>query len=460
MSKVKLLGLVLFILVAAVGGTLGARLAFDLTGQSSEAAAELDPTAPANLLPTTFSTDAVINYLQGYLKTHPTDSVAYSNLGIWYLQKARETGDPAFYSKAEGVLRRALELDPQNFRTLTGIGSLALSRHQFHQALDWGKRAQPLNPYNAGIYGVIGDAQVELGNYPDAFAAFQRMVDLRPDLTSYARISYARELQGNRPGAIEAMQAAVDAGALNSEAVNWARVQLGNLYFDQGEYAQAEQAFQAALDSTPDYPYARAGLGSVRAAEGNYADAITLYTRAVNTMPLPQFVITLGDIYAAAGRPDNAARQYALAEVEEKLFAANGVDVDAELALFDADHDRDLPDTLVRARAAYERRPSVTVADILAWTLCKNGDYPAAQQMMNQALRLGTRNALMYYHAGIIAYRLGNNQLAIDYLEKAVTLNPHFSILYADSARSLLSELESGNGQSQRLEQGRLSNDR
>ncbi len=460
MSKLKWLGLVIFILVAAAGGTLGARWVYDLTGQSSRVAAELDPTAPANLSPATFSTDTVINYLQGYLKTHPTDSVAYSNLGIWYLQKARETGDPAFYGKAEGVLNRSLEIDPKNFQALSGIGALALSRHQFRDALQWGKRAEPLNPDNAGIYGILGDAQIELGNYPEAFALFDRMVGLRPDLSSYARISYARELQGNRPGAIEAMQAAVDAGAPNSEAVNWARVQLGNLYFDQGEYARAEQAYHAALDSTPDYPYARAGLGTVRAAEGNYADAITLYTRAVNTMPLPQFVIALGDIYAAAGRPDDAARQYALVEVEEKLFAANGVDVDAELALFDADHDRDLPATLARARAAYERRPSVTVADIFAWTLCKNGDYPAAQQMMNQALRLGTRNALMYYHAGIIAYRLGNNQVAIDYLEKAVTLNPHFSILYADSARSLLYDLRSGNGQSQRLERGRLSNDR
>jgi tetratricopeptide (TPR) repeat protein len=451
-STLKWLGLVLFILVAVVGGTLGARWVYDLTGQSSRPASELDPTAPANPSPATFSTDAIINHLQAYLKTHPADSVAYGNLGIWYLQKARETGDPAFYTKAEGVLTRALQIDPKNFQALSGLGALALSRHQFHDAFGWGQRAQPLNPDNAGIYGILGDAQIELGNYPEAFALFDRMVGLRPDLSSYARISYARELQGNRPGAIEAMQAAADAGAPNSEAVNWARVQLGNLYFDQGDYAEAEKAYQAALDSTPDYAYARAGLANVRAAKGDYAEAITLYTGAVNTMPLPQFVIALGDIYAAAGRPDEASRQYALVEVEEKLFAANGVDVDAEVAFFNADHDRNLPAALESARAAYERRPSITVADVLAWTLCKSGDYASAQQMMNQALHLGTRNALMYYHAGIIAYRLGNTQVARDYLDKALMLNPHFSILYADSAKKLLSSLGSQNGPSGNLE--------
>lgn len=441
MSRLKWLRLVLLIPVALAVGTLGARWAYDLSGQSSRVAAELDPTGPSNLSPVTFSTDAVIANLQNYLRTHPADGTAYGNLGIWYAQKARETGDPGFYTRADAALNRALELNPNDFRALSGSGALALSRHQFREALDLGNRALPLNPYNSSIYGIIGDAQLEMGNYPEAFAAFQKMVDLRPDLTSYARISYARELQGNRPGAIEAMQAAVDAGEPNSEAANWARVQLGTLYFDQGDYDKAEKVYQAALDSMPEYPYARAGMANLRAAQGNYAEAISLYTRAINTMPMPQFVIALGDIYAAAGQPAQAAKEYGLVEVEEKLFAANGVDVDAELALFDADHDRNLPAALPSARAAYARRSSITVADVLAWTLYKSGDYAEAQQMMTQALHLGTRNPLMYYHAGMIEHSLGDRQGAADYLGKALAMNPHFSILYADSARKLLADL-------------------
>lgn len=441
-SKLQWLGVMLLIPAGLAVGTLGARWAYDLSGQSRRVAADLDPNAPSNLSPASFSTDAVIGSLQSYLKVHGTDSTAFGNLGIWYLQKARETGDPSFYTQADGAIQRALELDPNDFRALSGSGALALSRHQFHEALEWGLQARPLNPYNSSIYGIIGDAQLELGDYPDAFSTFQQMVDLRPDLTSYARISYARELKGDRPGAIQAMQEALLAGAPGSEAVNWAQVQLGNLYFDQGEYDNAEQSYRTALISMPEYPYARAGLANVRAAQGNYAEAISLYTRAINTMPMPQFVIALGDIYAAAGQPQEAAKQYSLVQVEEKLFAANGVDVDAEVALFDVDHDHNLPSALLSARAAYARRSSVTVADVLAWTLDRNGDYGEAQQMIAQALHLGTRNALVFYHAAMIEYHLGDRQGARSYLEKALTLNPHFSLLYAEPAQKLLAELD------------------
>lgn len=450
MSRLRWLGLVLLIPLALAVGTLGARRFYDFTGQSKPTVPELDPNAPSNLSPAAFSTDAVIAGLRTYLKTHPNDGTGFANLGIWYAQKARETGDPSYYTKADEAIQRALELNANDFRALSGSAALALSRHQFREGMEIGQRALPLNPYNSGIYGIIGDGQLELGDYADAFASFQKMVELRPDLMSYARISYARELQGNRSGAIEAMQAAIDAGEPNSEAVNWSRVQLGNLYFDQGDYENAEKQYKAALNSMPEYPYARAGLGNVRAAQGNYSEAISLYAEAIKRMPMPQFVIALGDVYWAAGRPDQAAKQYALVEVEEKLFAANGVDVDAELALFDADHDRNTTTTLSTARAAYTKRPSITVADVLAWTLFKNGDYSEAQQMMKQALRLGTRNALMYFHAGMIEYRLGNKQEAIDYLGRALSLNPHFSVLYANSAQKLLAALNKSSDPSEK----------
>ena len=273
--------------------------------------------------------------------------------------------------------------------------ALALARHQFRDALDWGERGRAFNPDNSGIYGVIGDAQIELGMYDEAFGTFQQMVNLRPDLTSYARVSYARELLGDRAGAIDNMQRAVQAGAPNTEGTSWALTQLGNLYFDPGDYDNAQKAYQAALDGWNDYPYARAGLANVHAAHGEYDAAITIYTRLVNTFPLPQFVIALGDNQTAAGHSEDAAKTYALVGVEEQLLAANGVDIDAETALFDADHMHDLPNALQRARAAYARRPSITVADILAWTLYQSGNYAEADTLTQKALRLGTRNAVM-----------------------------------------------------------------
>src|SRR5439155_214638 len=79
------------------------------------------------------------------------------------------------------------------------------------------------------------------------------------------------------------------------------------------------------------------------AARGQYAAAIDRYREAVDVYPLPDFVIGLGDTYAAAGDSRKAAQAYDLAAAEQQLYRANGVDLDAELALFDADHRRDLP---------------------------------------------------------------------------------------------------------------------
>lgn len=441
MLIVKRISIAAALLAAFAIGTLGVRWIVDRTAPVQDLGSNIEANAPASLSPASFSTDAIIRNLQDYLRSHVADSVAYGNLGIAYLQKARETGDPAWYVKAGSALGKAYEIDPKDIRALMGLGSLALSRHQFRDALQWGEQARDLNPDNAAIYGIIGDAQIELGLYPAAFATFDQMVSLRPDLTSYARVSYARELSGDRPGAIEAMRRAVEASGDHGESANWVRVQIGNLYFDQGDHAEAEKWYQAALNSMPNYPYAEAGIANVWMTQGNTDQAIAEYTHLVNTFPLPQFVIALGDIYASIGHSADAERQYDLVDAEEQLFAANGVDVDAELALFDADHNRHLPEALERARAGYARRPSVTVADMLAWTLYKSGDYAEAQTVMNQALRLGTRNALMYFHAGMIAYQLGHMDVAADYLGQAIHLNPNFSLLHAGQAKSLLAEL-------------------
>jgi len=107
------------------------------------------------------------------------------------------------------TLDEALKRDPQNVEALIGAGTLANARHQFREALQLGEQAKAINPTVPRIYGVIADAQTELGLYDDAVQTLQTMIDMRPDLSSYSRISYARELHGDIEGAVEAMQAAV-----------------------------------------------------------------------------------------------------------------------------------------------------------------------------------------------------------------------------------------------------------
>jgi tetratricopeptide (TPR) repeat protein len=388
------------------------------------------------------STDAQIQKLQDQLRSHADDWQAYTQLGLVYLQKARESGDPTYYQKAEEALDTALSHHPDDYVSVSASGALALARHQFHSALELGEKAKQLNPDRTYAYGVIADAQIELGQYSEAIETLQAMVDLRPDMSSYSRISYIRELHGDIEGSFDMMQRAVDSGTPNLESTAWVRTQLGNLYFNTGNLKGAEAEYQRTLLDRPNYVYAIAGLGRVQAAQGNTDEAIKQLEKAIAIMPMPEFVIALGDLYQTTGQQAKADQQYKLVATIEKLYRANGVDMDMEIALFNADHDQNLKETLTLAQKAYANRPSIHGADALAWALYKTGNYKESQKYSQEALKLGTKDALKLFHAGMIALKLGDNTSAREDLEQALAINPHFSILYADQAGKTLQTLK------------------
>ncbi|MDQ2693538.1 MAG: tetratricopeptide repeat protein, partial [Chloroflexota bacterium] len=227
-----------------------------------------------------------------------------------------------------------------------------------------------------------------------------------------------------------------------TENTAWVRTQLANLYFNSGDLERAEQEYQLTLQSRPNYVYALAGLGRVRFAQGKIEEAIELLNQAVGIMPIPEFVITLGELYESAGRQDAAQQQYDLLAAIETLHRANGVDMDMEIALFNADHDRNLAETVQLAREAYTHRPSIHGADVLAWALYKTGNYKDAQAYSEEALQLGTKDPLKLFHAGMIALALGEKEEARMYLEEALSINPHFSILYTEEATRTLETLK------------------
>jgi tetratricopeptide (TPR) repeat protein len=383
----------------------------------------------------TGDTAGLVRSLQETLRANPDDGRSYALLGLAYQQRARETGDPSYYPKSEGALRRALRLAPNDLFATSGLGSLALARHRFREALALGRRARRLSPSTARSYGVIGDALIELGSYDQAFAAFDRMASLKPSLASYARVSYARELLGDVAGAAEAMRLAVDAAAGQPEALAWTHTQLGKLYWAHGRVRAAGREYRLALAVFPGYVYAYDALGQVEAARGHMQRAIALERRAAGSIPLPQFVAQLGDLYRAAGNQPAARRQYALIGAIQRLLHANGVKTDLETALFDIDHAVRLPHALGLARAAYADRPSIDGDDVLAWALARNNRCAEALHYSERALRLGTLDALKFFHRGMIERCLGNRSKSQSWFRRALALNPHFSVLWSPVAR-------------------------
>lgn len=375
-------------------------------------------------------TDQLLFDYREVVRGDPDNFDAAASLGLLYLQKARESGDPANYGQAEALFAQALARDPQHLPALIGQGSLLLSQHRFAEALTVGERARGVQDGLARVYGVIADAQVELGRYDEALESVQRMVDLRPDLASYSRVAYMRELFGDPEGAIEAMQMAVDAHGPTAENTEWTRVQLANLHFGTGDLATAEALYTTSLERLPGYVHALAGLARVRTAQGRPAEAVPLYTQAIATMPLPEFVIALGELHEAMGDDAAARQQYALVGAMQRLFQAQGADVDMELALFEADHG-DATQAVELARAAYARRPGIRGAEALAWALHRAGQSDAARPLIEEALQLGTWDAALYARASLIARAQGDAAAAEAFLAQSTAISPHLPPLLA-----------------------------
>jgi tetratricopeptide (TPR) repeat protein len=386
------------------------------------------------------STDTRILAFQALVRTHPRDSRGYGYLADAYLQRVRETGDSSYYTRAGAVLSTALRLNPRDPAALTEAGVLALARHDFRGGLRYGLEARRAAPFVVKPYGVLVDADIELGRYRAAGRALQRMVNLQPNLSSYARVSYWRELHGNLTGAIQAMQLAVSAGVDAPENVAYVQTLLGNLYFLTGRLGAAQHAYGMALARFPGYVPASAGIASIEAARGRYGAAIARYRDAVNRLPLPQYVVSLGETELAARRPAAARRDLALVGAEERLLQANGVNTDVDLALFEASHGSPARG-VVLARRAWAEAPSVRSADALGWALTRAGRPSAGLRWAHRALSLGSRDPMFLVHAGLSAQAAGHASEARAYLSESLALNPRFSPLYAPMARRAIGEI-------------------
>ena len=393
----------------------------------------VDPASPS-------PTDRAIAAAQDRLRTNGGDDSARLALAGAFLQKARETGDPSLYTRVEVLLERAADGRDEDAALLVAQGTLALARHQFTDALEVGRRAVRLAPGNVGALAVVVDALNELGRYDEALEATQAMADAKPNLASLARVSYARELRGDLDGAIAAMAQAAAAGGGAGENVAYVQVQLGNLLLTAGDDAGAEAAYAAADTAFPGYPLAKAGRARVLVARGDPAGAAELLGEVVKVLPTAEVAVAHGDALAAAGDQAGAAEAYGLVEAIARLYRANGVDVDLELALFAADHSPGRA-AVAQARRAVGARPSTQAHDALAWALFTAGQADAAWKEAGRALALGTRDPLIRFHAAAIAAATGRTELAAGHLGAVLATNPRFSAAHAaavaDLARTL-----------------------
>jgi pentatricopeptide repeat protein len=405
--------LISFLATFAVALPVAVLMARDGSPRQAPAPAALPPAASP-----TAPTDTRIRALQATVRAAPKRADGWTLLAGAYLQKVRETGDAGFYVRAQGAVDRALALRPGDAGALTQLSALELSRHDFRAGLADARRAHAAAPAVVQPYGTLVDGLVELGRYDEAGRVLQQMVDRKPNLAAYARVSYFRELHGDLDGALSAVQAAVSAGGAVPEQDAYVRGLVGGLELQRGRVHAAVRAYREALVAMPGYPAAEAGLAQADVARGRLGPAIARLRRVVERLPLPGYVIALGEAQAAAGHRAAAAQSFALVRAEITLQRRAGVNADVELAIFEADHGSPRR-AVVLGRRAWASAPSVRSADALGWALHRAGHSRAALLWARRALALGSRDPAFLTHAGLIARGAGEPALAARWLAEA-----------------------------------------
>jgi tetratricopeptide (TPR) repeat protein len=424
------------VIVAGVG-----LLVLSVSGAFSSGAPSPAPTtAPAS--PAANALNRNILLAQDKLSRAPRNPLVWAQLGSAYIEQARITADPGYYPKAQGALEKSLQQQPDaNGAALIGMGALANARHDFATARAWGEKARAVLPDTAEVYGVLADAETQLGNTGAATDAVQRMLDLKPGLSALTRASYDLELHGRIDEARGALERSL-ADATGPADAAFCRYYLGELAFNAGQLDQAADQYEQGLLNDPANVSLLQGRAKIAAARGQTADAITGYQDVVNRVPLPQYLQEYAELLVLAGRKDDAAQQFDVLAQQQRLFAANGAADDLSASLVAADRG-DAAGALTHAQAEWGRRQHVLVADALAWALHLNGRDGEALAYADRAAALGGRNAGFAFHRGMILAELGRSEDAVAALDTALAINPYFSPLHAPEAKQELGALRS-----------------
>jgi tetratricopeptide (TPR) repeat protein len=380
---------------------------------------------------------------------------SYNRLAAAYAQKARETGDISYFQLAETSLQQSLKLESTHAEAapaFTQLATVHLAEHRFSEAADDVAKAIALLPNDLAAYPYAGDAQLELGNYDASQKFYAHLADPndgRPhpgiEFLAASHGAGLHWIHGDIAQASDDLEHAITLSQqlhMPAENIAWTQFMLGEQFFQAGNLAAAEQQETAALSSFPRYHRALAAMGRIRAAQRRLPESIAFYQQAIAIIPLPLYVAALGDVYRASGDHASAEKQFALVEFIGKLNAINQQVYNRELALFYADHDRKLPDALTLAQKELEVRHDVYTSDALAWALLKNRQPARAREEIDRALRLGTQDALLEYHAGMIYAANADPRKAQQHLRRALAINPHFHVLFAEQASRALAQLQ------------------
>ena len=380
-----------------------------------------------------------VSVLQQKIESNSSDTRSMIALAAIYIQEGRTTENFSYYNAAAmKLVDNVLAIDANNFEALTFKSTILLSKHQFEEARKIAEQARQLYPQNAYVYGLIIDASVELGKYKDALEAADKMIAIRPDIRSYARIAYLREIHGDLPGAIEAMTLAIDAGMPGDEQTEWCRYQLGKLYEKTGNLKEAEMNYMITLKNRENYPYGLIGLAGLAVVQKNFDKALTLYMQA-DTLSNNHIVKEgIAEVYQQTGEEQKAKymAQEVLAHVKE-LSVTGNEDLEMAHAYLGLE---DYDEAMKYAMKEYARRPAnIEVNEVIAIICYQKDDYENAFKYINTAMATNSKNPELLGYAGLIYFKAGKKVEAKKLLTEAIKKHPIIPTeLFSDISKALI----------------------
>jgi tetratricopeptide (TPR) repeat protein len=376
------------------------------------------------------------------LKLNPTDVKQYLKLASVYITEGRVTGNNGYYSNAAiKMLNKVIDSKPADknilFQGLSLKSAVLLNLHQFKDALAVAEEGKKMNAFDAGIYGALVDANVEMGNYGEAVKDCDQMLTIRPDLRSYSRASYLRQIYGDNNGAIDAMRMAVESGVPGMETTEWSRVNWGNLYFNIGKLDTARMIYESALSFRPSYAPAEMGLAKVYAARKDYDQAIAHTKNAIRVVSEAPYVTYLGELYMLKGDKEKAAGVYKevvkLLEENERQLSKETVvkhNGNRELALAYLNAN-ELDKALQYAKVDYDMRPkNIDANDLMAWVYYKKGDFATAKKYSDVVFQTKIKNPDLLYKSGLIYAANGDANMGDKLKQEAMQISPYIDASY------------------------------
>ncbi|MFN2398645.1 MAG: tetratricopeptide repeat protein [Gemmatimonadaceae bacterium] len=386
--------------------------------------------------------NADIAFYESRVQRDPASAADVAQLAGLYLQRSRETGDFDDYRRAEASARRSLSLrTARNGKTYLTLASSLLAQHKFVEALEIAEKLVSLEPEVNAYRALLAEIQLELGDYERARSNFDSLADARYELAVAPRMARWQEIQGNSESArrilFAAQREAESRTGMPREQVAWFHLRVGDHEFRNGRLDEAERAFERGLETEPGDFRLLSALARVEGARGNWKRVIEYGERIgaagdISTLGL------IGDAYKELDDSSAAERFYREAE---RTGRTKPEPFNRQWTMFLLDHDREQ----YEVRALLEReigiRRDVYGYDQLAWALYKTGEYEAARDASRAALRMGTRDAMIYYHAGVIESALGDQKAAARFLGEALAINPVFHPRQARAAQQMLSAI-------------------